>query len=129
MIRQPLDDAKNLVSKAVSYYKIHGKEKSLAEFSNPKGLFREGEIYIFVMTLDGIVIAHGANDKRIGLDLMEISDDHGMRYFQEVVESAKSVGSGVAEYWWINPSTKHREPKNLYFEKVDDIIICSGVYQ
>ena len=129
MIWQPLDDAKILVSKAVSYYKMHGKEKSLAEFSNPKGLFREGEIYIFVMTLDGIVIAHGANDKRIGLDVMEISDDHGMRYFQEVVEIAKSVGSGVEEYWWINPSTKHREPKNLYFEKVDDIIICSGVYQ
>jgi len=129
MIRQPFDAAKLLVSKAVSYYKIHGKEKSLAEFSNPKGLYREDEIYIFVMTLDGILIAHGANDKRIGLDVMEISDENGIRYFQEVVEIANSVGSGVVKYWWTNPSTKHREPKNLYFEKVDDIIICSGVYQ
>jgi cytochrome c len=129
MIRQPLDAAKKLVSKAVSYYKMHGKEKSLAEFSNPKGLYREDEIYIFVMTLDGIVIAHGANDKRIGLDLMEISDDKGRRYFQEVVEIANSVGSGVVKYWWINPSTKHCELKNLYFEKVEDMIICSGAYQ
>lgn len=129
MIRQPLDAAKNLVSKAVSYYKMHGKEKSLAEFSNSKGLYREDEIYIFVMTLDGIVIAHGADDKFIGRDSMEISDENGMRYFQEVVKIANSEGTGVVEYWWINPSTKHSEPKNLYFEKVDDIIICSGVYQ
>jgi cytochrome c len=129
MIWQPLDAAKILVSKAVSYYKMHGKEKSLAEFSNPKGLYREDEIYIFVMTLDGIVIAHGTDDKLIGRDLIEISDDNGIRYFQEVVEIANSVGSGVMEYWWINPSTKHREPKILYFERVDDIIICSGVYQ
>ena len=75
MIRQPLDAAKILVSKAVSYYKMQGREKSLSEFSNPKGLFREGDIYIFVMTLDGIVIAHGADDKLIGRDSMEISDE------------------------------------------------------
>jgi len=129
MTWQLLDAAKNMVSEAVSYYKMHGKEKSLAEFSNPKGFYREEEIYIFVMTLDGIVIAHGADDKLIGLDLMEISDDRGIRYFQKVVETANSEGSGVAEYWWIDPSTKHIEPKNLYFEKVDDIIICSGAYQ
>lgn len=129
MNRQPLDAAKELVSKAVLYYKMHGKKKSLAEFSNPKGLFREGESYIFVMTLDGIVIAHGADDNLIGRDSMEISDENGVRYFQEVFKIANSEGTGVVEYWWTNPSTKHIEPKNLYFEKVDDIIICSGVYQ
>ena len=129
MIRQSLDAAKILVSKAVLYYKMHGKEKSLAEFSNPKGLYREDEIYIFVITLDGVVIAHGADDNLIGRDFMKISDGNGIGYFQEVVEMANSKGSGVVEYWWINPSTKHNEPKSLYFEKVDDIIICSGVYQ
>ena len=124
-----LEDAKDWVSKAVSFYKTQGKEKALAEFSNPKGLFSEGEMYIFVMTLDGLVIAHGADEKHIGRDFVEITDSKGKRYFQEVVEIANSEGSGFVEYWWINPLNKHIEPKNLYFEKVDDIIICSGVYQ
>ena len=124
-----LEDAKNWVSKAIAYYKTQGKKKALAEFSNPKGLFREGDMYIFVMTPEGLVVAHGADEKHIGRDFMEISDSRGKRYFQEVVEIANSEGSGVVEYWWINPSTQHIEPKNLYFEKVDDIIICSGVYQ
>jgi cytochrome c len=129
MIWQSLDAAKSLVSKAISYYQRHGKEESLAEFSNPKGLFREGDLYIFVMNLNGIIIAHGADDKLIGLDLMKISDSNGRKYFQEVVEIANAKGSGTIEYWWTNPSTQHIELKDLYFEKVDDIIICSGVYQ
>jgi len=127
-IERSLEDARNLVSKAVAYYKTQGKQISLAEFTNPKGLFSEGEMYIFVLTVDGIVLAHGADEKHIGRNFIEISDSRGNRYFQEVIEIANSEGSGIVEYWWINPSTQHTEPKNLYFEKVDDIIICSGVY-
>ncbi len=123
-----LDAAKNLVSKAVSYCKTQGKEKSLAEFSNPGGLFREGDIYIFVLNSKGIVIAHGADDKLIGRDLTTISDSEGRRYFQEIVELANANGSGVAEYWWMNPVTQLSGLKELYFEKIDDMIICSGVY-
>ena len=129
MISQALDTAKILVSKAISHYKIQGKEKSLAEFSNPEGPYREGDIYIFVINLNGIIIAHGADDKMIGFDLMELSNSYGRKYFQEIVETANTRGSGIAEYWWTNPSTQHIELKDLYFEKVDDIIICSGVYQ
>ncbi|HOO40447.1 MAG TPA: cache domain-containing protein [Syntrophales bacterium] len=129
MIEKSIDDAKFWVSKAISYYKVQGREKSLAEFSNPKGLFTANEMYIFAMTLDGIVVAHGANKRHIGRDFTEITDSKGERYFQEVIEIANSEGNGVVEYWWINPSTQHIEPKNLYFEKVDDIIICSGIYE
>ena len=129
MIGQSLDAAKNLVSKAVAYLKLEGKEKSLAEFSNPKGLFRKDDMYIFVMTLDGIVIAHGADETLIRRDFTELSDSNGMKYYQEVIEIANSKGRGVVKYWWINPSTQHIELKNLYFEKVGDMIICGGAYQ
>ena len=128
MIGKSLDDAKSWVQKAVSFYRIHGKEKSLAEFSNPEGLFRQEEMYIFAMTLSGIVVAHGIDQEHIGRDFCEISDYNGKKYFVEVVEIANSEGSGLVEYWWINPSSHHIEPKELYFEKVQDLIICSGVY-
>ncbi|MBN1546586.1 MAG: cache domain-containing protein [Syntrophaceae bacterium] len=128
MIRRSLDMAKLWVSKAVSYYKVQGREKSLAEFSNPKGLFTEEEMYILALNIDGIVIAHGIDEKYIGRDFLQLSDSRGNRYYQEVIETANSKGSGVVEYWWLNPVTGHIELKDLYFEKVDDIIICSGVY-
>lgn len=129
MGRRSIEAAKYWVSTAVTYYKTQGKERSLVEFSNPKGQFCSGDMYVFAMTLNGIVIAHGADKQYIGRDFMEISDSIGDKYFQEVIEAANAQGSGVVEYWWINPSTQRIEPKILYLEKVDDIIICSGVYQ
>ncbi|MCG6536219.1 MAG: cache domain-containing protein [Syntrophales bacterium LBB04] len=125
---QFLDAAKLMVSKAVSYYKGQGKEKALTEFSNPKGLFREDDIYIFVMSLDGVIIAHGVDDKLVGRDLTAMADSDGRGYFHEIIETANLQGSGFAKYWWPNPSSQHIEPKEIYFEKIDDIIICSGVY-
>jgi hypothetical protein len=29
---------------------------------------------------------------------------------------------------WFNPVTKKDQVKHVYFEKVDDVIICGGVY-
>jgi len=117
------------VSKAISYYKVQGREKSLAEFSAPKGIFNSGELYIFAITVEGLVVAHGADATQIGRDYKEISDYEGERFFEEILDIANSKGSGVAHHWWINPSTKHIEPKTVYFEKIDDIIIGSGVYE
>lgn len=129
MNKKSIDAAKYWVSNAVSYYKAQGKEKSLAEFSNPKGQFSSGDMYVFALTLDGVVIAHGADKRFIGRNFMEISNSQGEKYFQEVVTTANHRGHGVVEYWWTNPATQRVEPKNVYFEKIDDIIICSGVYQ
>lgn len=129
MKKKSIDAAQYWVSTAVSYYKAQGKEKSLAEFSNPKGQFSSGDMYIFALTLDGIVIAHGADKEYIGRNFMETSNSQGEKFLQEVVATANAKGHGMVEYWWVNPSTQRIEPKYLYFEKVDDIIICSGIYQ
>ena len=32
------------------------------------------------------------------------------------------------EYKWYNPVTKEMKPKRVYFEKVDDLIFCGGIY-
>jgi cytochrome c len=129
MLGRSSSDAKDWVAKAIAYYKANGKAKALAEFSNPEGLFNEDEMYIFVMNLKGTVLAHGADEKYIGHDFTDIMDYNGKRYFRDVVESANSQGSGVVEYSWLNPLNKTVEPKNVYFQRADDLIICSGVYQ
>src|SRR5690606_5866553 len=56
------DQAKAFVEKAVTFYKTAGREKALAVFSDPKGEFVEGDLYIFVMDMkDGkfTTLAHG----------------------------------------------------------------------
>ena len=63
--------AVSLVKKAVAYYKSNGIEKSLEEFSNAKGQFRDGEIYVFVYDLTGTMLAH-PNNTLIGNNLTDV---------------------------------------------------------
>ena len=45
------EEAKQFVKKAIAFYKKAGKAVAMAEFTNPKGPFVEGEQYVFVLNL------------------------------------------------------------------------------
>jgi cytochrome c len=122
------DQAKEWVKKAVEYYKANGKEKALAEFSNPKGQFCKGDCYIYVLDMNGKMLAH-PNPKLVGEDFMQKKDVDGKTFAQDIVKQAKEKGSGWVDYKWENPTSKVVEAKTVYFEKVDDVIIASGAYK
>jgi hypothetical protein len=60
------DQAVAMVKKAVGAIKADGPGKVYPEISNPSGPFGDRDLYIVVYGLDGMVLAHGANAKRIG---------------------------------------------------------------
>ena len=122
-------EAEALVKKAVASVKANGKEKAFAEFSNPKGKFVEGDLYIFVYDLEGKCLAHGGNPKMIGKDLIDLKDADGKAFVRERVEIAKSKGKGWQNYKWNNPVVNKIEDKTAYIEKCDDVIIGSGAYK
>jgi cytochrome c len=123
------EEAKNLIEKGIAFYKANGKEKALAEFSNPKGQFVKGELYIFIWSSTGTVLAHGTNQKLIGKDVSELKDADGKLFVKEGMELAKSKGSGWVDYKWTNPVTKKVEAKSTYVKKVDDLFFCCGIYK
>lgn len=120
-------EAKAWVQKAVAYYKSHGRTKALAEFSNPKGEFVKGELYIYVLDMNGKMLAH-PKGSLVGRDFSKIRDPHGRLFAVDIVNDAKANGRGWINYQWEHPATKLPAPKTVYFEKVDDVVICSGVY-
>jgi cytochrome c len=123
------DDAKRLVKQAAAYVKYQGKEKALAEISTPKGMFDKGELYVFAYDLQGVMLAHPKNPSLIGQNLLNVADTEGKLFRKEIVEKAKSQGSGWVDYVYLNPETNRQEHKSTYFQKVGDIIMCCGVYQ
>ena len=129
MSRRTRKDAMNWVDRAIQFYKASGKEIALAEFMNPKGQFVEDEMYIFVLDLNGIMLAHGVNEKFVGKDFTQLKDSDGKSFIHEIIENAKATGGGWTEYKWYHPSARTVWPKVVYFEKVDDMIICSGIYK
>ncbi|MCX6135360.1 MAG: cache domain-containing protein [Ignavibacteriales bacterium] len=122
-------EAEALVKKAIAFVKANGKDKAFAEFSDPKGKFVVGDLYVFVYDLTGKCVAHGGNQKMIGKDLIEMKDADGKSFVKERVEIAKTKGSGWQNYKWNNPTTSKIEDKTAYIEKTDDVIIGCGAYK
>src|SRR5271157_1802241 len=122
------EDARDWVSNAKSFYKASGKRISLAEFTNPNGMFVQDEMYIYVLNPKGTMLAHGVNERFVGEDFSELKDADGKSFIREILDTANSEGSGWVTYKWYNPVTKEVWPKTTYFRKVDDLVICSGVY-
>ena len=119
-----------LVKKAAAYVKEVGKEKALAEFSNPKGEFVDGENYLSVYDMKGVVIAHGTLATAIGKDMINLKDSQGSFFIKTFIKKADKPGAtGWVDYYWTNPVSKKIEPKSAYFERVDDMIIQAGYYK
>ena len=128
MLEKSKKEAKSFVANAINFYKSSGKDIALAEFTNPKGPFVQDEMYVFVLDPKGGMIAHGVNEKYIDKNFIDLKDSDGKGFIREIVDTAREKGSGFVEYKWYNPVTKEMKPKRVYFEKVDDLIFCGGIY-
>jgi signal transduction histidine kinase len=121
-------EAEALVKKATALIKTQGPEKAFAELSNPKGKFIDKDLYIFVYDMNGKCVAHGFNQKMIGVDLIEMKDPDGKFYVKERDEIAKTKGKGWQNYKFTNPVSKKLEGKRAYIEKIDNYIVGCGIY-
>ncbi len=121
-------DAEAWVKKGVEFYKAQGKDKALAEFNNPKGQFVKDDLYIYVLDLNGKMLAH-PKAELVGKDFMTVKDADGKLFAADMVKMAKEKGNGWVDYKWENPKTKKVDSKTVYFERVDDVIIAAGAYK
>jgi signal transduction histidine kinase len=125
------DDAKALVTKAAGYFKSQGKDKALAVFSDPKGEFVEGDLYLFVMDAnDGklTMLAHGVNKALLGKPQIDVKDAEGKAFNREMIGMLDKSGEAWISYAWPNPATKKIASKKSYVVKVGDVVIGAGVY-
>jgi cytochrome c len=122
-------DAKALVEKAAAFVKANGKDATIKEINLAKGQFDKGELYVFAYDMSGKIIAHPKNPKLIGKDLLNVPDPDGKMFRKEIVEVAKTKGTGWVDYRYTNPETKKIEAKTTYVVKVGDMILCCGTYK
>lgn len=123
------DEAVAMVNKAAAYLKANGKEKAYAEFNGKSSQFKDRDLYIFVMEMNGLEVVNGNNPKLIGKNLIELKDANGKAMVKEFIEVAQTKGTGWVDYAWPNPVTKAVEKKSTYVEKAGDVLIGCGVYQ
>ena len=123
------DIAVALVKKAVASYKANGPEKLIEEVCNPKGEFVNATSYVFIFDKDGVMLAHPFNPSLIGQPQVGAADVDGKFMSKEMVDIARTKGSGWVDYRFKNPKTNEIAPKSTYVERVEDIIVGAGIYR
>jgi cytochrome c len=123
------DEAVAMVKKGVAFIKKEGKDKGYAEITNKKGQFTDRDLYLVVYGLDGVVRAHGANEKMVAKNLIDLKDVDGKPFVKERTELGKANATFWQDYKFSNPVSKKIEPKQMYCERLDDTVVCGGIYK
>jgi signal transduction histidine kinase len=123
-------EATAMVEKAIAHIKKVGRDKAFADFNSKTGGFTDRDLYVVVYDTKGKVLAHGANDKMIGKDVIDLRDNDGKYFVKERVEMMSKPGAkGWQDYKFMNPTTRAIEPKSMYLVRYEDIIIGCGIYK
>lgn len=101
----------------------------------PEGQWRHGEIYLYVIDLNGVSFFNAASPDIEGTDLLDFTDVEGVRINEELIAAA-TAGGGFVEYLWPNPAVEGDEetgsPKLGYAALLSigdlDLVLGSGIY-
>ena len=123
------DEAVAMVKKGIAFIKSNGKETGYAEITSKQSRFKDRDLYLVVYGLDGIVRAHGQNEKMVNKNLIDLKDVDGKPFVRERVELGQKNASFWQDYKFTNPMSKKIEPKQKYCERLDDTVVCGGIYK
>lgn len=122
------EEAEAWAKRAVAYIKANGPEKAYAEF-NTGSSFKDRDLYVAVYDMNGVALAHGANNKLVGKSLLALKDPNGMEIIKTGVAIAKEKGTGWMAFQFVNPLTKQMQNKESYVERVNDTWVGVGYYK
>lgn len=123
------DEAVAMVKKATAAIKAEGADKVYPEINTPGGKFSDRDLYVAVLNFEGVTLAHGANVKIVGKNLMAVPDVDGKLFMKAMVERAHKEASFWEDYKFANPTTKKIQAKEMYCERLNETVVCAGVYK
>jgi cytochrome c len=105
---------------------------AIEEINKKDGKFVWADTYVFLMDLEGKMVAHPMSPALIGKNLLDMKDkgEPGKFLFKEMVEVAKK-GEGWVSYMWTNPGDPKPRKKVTYIYRVPgkDLFAGAGIYE
>lgn len=116
---------------AAAMITTQGEDAAIKAISNPRGPFVWKGSYVFLMNLDGKMLAHPFEPeltKRQHVLLLTDPTDKAM--FVQFVNLARNVGHGWVKYMWPKPGKTTPSKKLSYIYRVPgtDLFVGAGVY-
>ena len=123
-------EAEAMVKRAVAHIKAVGVDKAYADFTNGAPGFRDKDLYVIVYDLNGKNLAHGANKRLVGQDLIAMKDPDGKPLNKMLVDLAREKGSGWSEtFKFRDPSSDKLKTRTVYVQRVDETFVGAGVFK
>ncbi|MES2888588.1 MAG: cache domain-containing protein [Pseudomonadota bacterium] len=125
------EEAKTMVEAAVAHAKKVGTEQAFKDFTDKANKdWHKKDLYVFAYTMEGVSVAHGANEKLVGKNLLELKDPNGKPLIRELRDTAAKA-PGWVDYEWPHPETKKNESKASYVQKFANFegFVGVGVYR
>jgi hypothetical protein len=116
---------------AAALINVKGLAAAAKEIGEPKGPFVWKDSYVFMMNLDGKMLAHPMQPELTQLPhCLLITDPTDKAIFVNFVNMARNVGQGWVEYMWPRPGQKTPSKKITYIYRVPgkDVFVGAGVY-
>lgn len=128
--RGTADEALALVEKAVTSIAADRLDAFVA-INRKDGGFVDRDLYIFVLDVNGNMLAHGANPELIGRNMidMKLRDVDGKNFIRDFIDVAKTKGEGWVDYKWADPVSKDVAPKSSFVKRSGDMIVGCGIYK
>jgi cytochrome c len=134
------DECVALCKDAAKFMNEKGFYPAVAEINNKEGKFVTKNTYVFLMDLDGHLLAHPFNAQYIGRDITDHKDSSGKLYVQDYIATAKSKGEGWTEYMYPTPEelkkpTPYKEKKSskkisyVYRVPGKDLMVIAGFFE
>jgi cytochrome c len=125
------DEAVAMVKRAQEMFKKDGADATFKAVSDPSNKeFHDRDLYVYIYTISGVCVAHGARPALIGKNLIDLKDQDGNYLIRAHVEIANGPGNGWVSYKWPNPLTNKIEDKTSYVEKMgDNYFVGVGIYR
>ena len=119
--------SQRLLDKAVEHFTRLG-DRAFDDF-NRSAEFVDRELYVYVVGLDGTMLASGGSSVAlVGRKVTAMQDAAGKPFFRELLDKAARDGEGRVEYRWLNRLDNREEPKVTLFRKVGERILAVGYY-
>jgi len=129
-----------MVKEAAKFMNEKGYYPTVFEINKKEGKFVSKNTYVFLVDLEGHLLAHPFNQQYIGMDMKGNKDSNGKLFVQDYIAVAKSKGEGWTEYMYPTPEElkkptplkeKQKSKKISYVYRVPgkDLMLIAGFFE
>ncbi len=125
------DECVTKVAGVIQIVNQQSAQAAIDQVNDTSSSFVWKDTYVYIMDLNGTIVAHGPQPKFIGKNLMGLKDPVTKQpWYPALFEKIKADenSKGWFDYHWKKPNAEGVYKKECYYERAGDLVVFAGIY-